>query len=110
MTDSSTSSPVRRHAKPVFRKIARFLAGNVVFAILIFAGVVMAGWLIWQRAVLPLRTDAGLPAGIPSEITRLDVQSAQRIGQARSERINHQLRSYTRFSALFIANSRVISP
>lgn len=107
---STQSSPANKQARPIMRKVTRFLAGNVVFAILVFAGIGTASWLIWQRAIVPLQTDAGLPAGIPGEIPRLDGATAQRIGQARSERINHQPRSYARFSTLFIANSRVVRP
>ena len=97
----------RESSNSTIRRIAHFLASRTMFAILISAGFIASILLIYLQAFRPLKVEAGLPAGIPDEITRLHVESAQKIGQFRTERTAHTVRNYSRLRLLFIPNESI---
>lgn len=87
--------------KKSIRSLVQLLAGRWVFVILLMGAVFGVGWMIWQAVAQPLLQEAGVPAGISSQLPSLNKAVVQAVEEQRAARANHTLRDYSRFLPLF---------
>lgn len=102
---SAMSKKLAGYAKTSSRSLALMLGGPGAQLLLLLFGLLVAGWLLYTYAFLPLQQETFLPTGVTANNPELDVKLLQIINTERIERANYQPTSLNAFAPLFATAS-----
>jgi hypothetical protein len=102
MKNNQTKAVKKERRLQVSRRIFYVVAGRGAFILLVTIALTISFFLIWNRVAVSLLQEAGLPVGISSQLPEINARYVQDINEQHNSRVNHQVRSYTRFETIFV--------